>query len=75
MPTRRRFLARLGGSAAAAGVMTAVPTTWNTAIATAGELSRTPGTPAEIARDEEFWVEIQKAFTTDRSSSTSTTGA
>ena len=67
MPTRRRFLARLGGSAAAAGVMTAVPTKWNTAIAAARDLSRTPGSPEEIARDEEFWLEIQKAFTTDRS--------
>ena len=67
MPTRRRFLARLGGSAAAAGVMTAVPTKWNTAMAAARDLSRTPGSPGEIARDEEFWLEIQKAFTTDRS--------
>ncbi len=67
MPTRRRFLARLGGSAAAAGVMTAVPTKWNTAMAAARDLSRTPGSPEEIARDEEFWLEIQKAFTTDRS--------
>jgi len=67
MPTRRRFLASLGGHAAAAGILTAVPTRWNTAIATARDLSEVPGSPAEIATDEEFWFEIQKAFTTDRS--------
>ena len=67
MPTRRRFLARLGGSAAAAGAMTIVPTKWSGAIAAARDLSHTPGSPEEVARDEEFWLEIQKAFTTDRS--------
>ncbi len=67
MPTRRRFLAQISGSAAAAGALTVAPTRWNTAIATARELSETPGTPQEIATDEEFWLEIQQAFTTDRS--------
>ncbi|MCG8469989.1 MAG: aminotransferase class V-fold PLP-dependent enzyme [Gemmatimonadetes bacterium] len=67
MPTRRRFLASLGGPAAAAGVMTAVPIRWNTAIAAARELSDTPGSAEDIAADEEFWFEIQKAFTIDRS--------
>ena len=67
MSTRRKFLARLGGSTVAAGAMAAAPLKWNTAIATARELSTTPGSPGEIAADEEFWFEIQRAFTTDRS--------
>lgn len=31
------------------------------------ELSRSPGTPEEIARDEDFWSVVQQAFTADRS--------
>jgi selenocysteine lyase/cysteine desulfurase len=33
----------------------------------AEELSRYPGTPAEIAADEDFWAEAARAFTVDRS--------
>jgi selenocysteine lyase/cysteine desulfurase len=67
MHTRRRFLSSIGAPAAAAGLMTAVPIRWTRALAAAGDLSRTPGAPDEIAEDEEFWGEIQQAFTTDRS--------
>ncbi len=31
------------------------------------ELRRTPGSPAWIARQEDFWAQVQKAFTVDRS--------
>ena len=67
MPTRRSFLSKLGRSAAAAGAFTTIPTKWTTTIATARELSATPGSPEEIAQNEEFWLDIQQAFTTDRS--------
>ncbi len=67
MPTRRAFLSSLGRPAAAAGVLTAVPVRWDRAMTAAREIARTPGTPEELAADEEFWVEIQQAFTTDRS--------
>lgn len=67
MLTRRRFLSSLGRPAAAAGALAAIPVRWDRAMAAARELSRTPGTPQEIAQEEDFWVEIQQAFTTDRS--------
>jgi len=67
MQSRRRFLGTMGAPAAAAGVLTAVPIRWSRAVAAARELAETPGSPREIAEDEEFWVEIQQAFTTDRS--------
>ena len=67
MPTRRAFLSSLGRPVAAAGALTVIPIRWDRAMAAARELSRTPGTPGEIAQEEEFWVEIQQAFTTDRS--------
>ncbi len=67
MSTRRRFLTSLGGSAAVAGGLSIVPSDWRSAIATARELSRTQGTPESIAADEEFWRQVQGAFTVDRS--------
>ena len=67
MPSRRRFLRTLAAPAATAGVLTAVPIRWSRAVAAAREMSETPGSPQEVARDEEFWLEIQQAFTTDRS--------
>jgi selenocysteine lyase/cysteine desulfurase len=30
------------------------------------ELAKHPGTPLEVAADEDFWVEVQRAFTVDR---------
>ena len=67
MHSRRHFLGSLGAPAAAAGLLTVAPIRWNHAVAAAHELSLTPGSPREIAEDEEFWGEIQQAFTTDRS--------
>jgi selenocysteine lyase/cysteine desulfurase len=31
------------------------------------ELAQRPGTPSEVAADEDFWVTVQRAFTVDRS--------
>ncbi|UCF18168.1 MAG: aminotransferase class V-fold PLP-dependent enzyme [Gemmatimonadota bacterium] len=68
MYTRRKFLGAIGmpAVAAAAGVPFAPPRLSRTA-AIAEELSRHPGTPAEMAADEEFWFEVARAFTVDRS--------
>lgn len=61
---RRHFLNTLGGPAAAAVAWG----TFDTAVL--ADLSRLlalhPGTPAEVARDESLWHEVQQAFTVDR---------
>ncbi len=65
MPTRRRFLGALTLPAAA---LIAPPALLRRdALERIGDLSRHPGTPAELAGDEDFWYEIQRAFTVDRS--------
>ncbi|HEU0299914.1 MAG TPA: aminotransferase class V-fold PLP-dependent enzyme [Longimicrobium sp.] len=64
MISRRRFLATAGAAPAAAlfaphgqdGLREVVET-----------LARHPGTPEEVARDEDFWFAVQQAFTVDRS--------
>jgi selenocysteine lyase/cysteine desulfurase len=62
MPTRRTFLRSL---VAAAPV---IPALTNRGVAhvldTAAQVGRR--TPAEVAADEDFWLEIQRAFTVDR---------
>ncbi len=65
MYTRRQFFGAVGRPAAA----TMVAATFNpTALPRVLErLAHTPGTPEEIARDESFWLEVQQAFTVDRS--------
>lgn len=63
MQTRRRFLSSLSAPAA----LSVVPIRWDRAMSAAHDLSETPGTPQEVAEDEDFWFEIQQAFTTDRS--------
>jgi selenocysteine lyase/cysteine desulfurase len=67
MHTRRSFLGTLGGSALAAGPLSAIPLRWSDALTAAEELAATPGAPDKIAQEEDFWVGIQRAFTTDRS--------
>ncbi len=64
MYTRRQFFGAIGGPAAAAMVTatfkpTALPRLLDV-------LAAHPGTPEEIARDESFWLEVQQAFTVDR---------
>jgi selenocysteine lyase/cysteine desulfurase len=67
MYTRRNFLGTIGGPAIAAGTLASVPIRWSDALAAARKLAATPGSPDEIAQEEDFWVGIQRAFTTDRS--------
>jgi len=65
MPTRRRFLGALTLPAAA---LIAPPALLRRdALERISDLSRHPGTPADLAGDEDFWSEIQRAFTVDRS--------
>ncbi len=68
MYTRRRFLGALGLPAVAAA--TGIPITPlrpGRASAIAAELAAHPGSPDEVARDEDFWHQVAQAFTVDRS--------
>jgi selenocysteine lyase/cysteine desulfurase len=67
MYTRRNFLGTIGGPALAAGTLATVPIRWSDALVAARELAATPGSPDQIAQEEDFWVGIQQAFTIDRS--------
>jgi selenocysteine lyase/cysteine desulfurase len=70
MFSRRRFLGAIGLPAAYAAVgapVLAGRLSLDRAISVATDLSSHPGTPREVARDEEFWREVQQAFTIDRS--------
>ena len=62
MPTRRRFL----GSVLAAGA--GIPALKNDGLDRILGLARQAGgrTPADIGTDEDFWLEVQQAFTLDR---------
>jgi selenocysteine lyase/cysteine desulfurase len=66
--TRRNFLGAIGlpAAAAAAGVPL-MPLRQTRAAEIADELSRHPGGPDEVARDEDFWAMVAQAFTVDRS--------
>ena len=68
MTDRRRFLGALGLPAIAAA--TGIPFRPSLLSARALDLAPTlrshSGTPAEVARDEDFWGEVAKAFTVDR---------
>ncbi len=68
MPSRRQFLGALGlpAFAAAAGVDVPLPGLSRSATDVAAELSSHPGTPESVARDEDFWAEVARAFTVDR---------
>ena len=65
MPSRRRFL---GSLVSASSAMPLVPALTNHALAhvarTVGAVAGRP--PADVADDEDFWREIQHAFTLDR---------
>lgn len=65
MYSRREFLGALSMPAAASMVAaTFHPRSLTQFLETVNTWS---GTPEEIARDEEFWLEVQQAFTVDRS--------
>jgi isopenicillin-N epimerase len=69
MQSRRQFLGAVSvpAVAALAGTPFLNARFGAGAAALARELSSYPGTPAQIASDEDFWVEVQRAFTVDRS--------
>ena len=62
MPTRRNFLT--SAAVAATGLPFALRAH---ASAIADELRAHPGSPADVARNEDFWAEVARAFTVDRS--------
>jgi isopenicillin-N epimerase len=66
--TRRKFLGAIGlpAAAAAAGVPL-TPLRFSRAADIARELSKYSGTPDEVAQNEDFWFEVARAFTVDRS--------
>lgn len=64
MISRRRFLATAGAAPAAALF---APDGHDGLRDVVGALGRHPGTPQEVAEDEDFWMTVQQAFTVDRS--------
>ena len=60
--SRREFL----GVAAAAVGAARLPSLNPSAMDIAQNLGTHEGTPAEVARDEDFWIEVAQAFTVDR---------
>ena len=68
MQSRRRFLGTM--SLPTAAVMAGIPLRPTElradALDIALDLSRHAGTPSEVADDEEFWFQVQRAFTVDR---------
>lgn len=69
MQSRRQFLGTI--SVPAAAVLAGnprLPTRFRgDAAAWAEDMSSFRGTPVQVASDEDFWVEVQRAFTVDRS--------
>ncbi len=68
MPTRRAFLEAMS-LPAAAGLAGTVPPAFRLvpALVDGALLAAHPGDPDEVARDEDFWSEVARAFTVDRS--------
>jgi selenocysteine lyase/cysteine desulfurase len=68
MHSRRRFLGTftLPAAAAAMGVGLRPAVLQASAMDIANELRRYPGTPNDVASDEDFWFEVGRAFTVDR---------
>lgn len=64
MSTRREFLGTLAAPAAAAFIS---PSFSDAAGEIIREIAATPGSPASLARDEDFWAHVAQAFTVDRS--------
>jgi selenocysteine lyase/cysteine desulfurase len=66
--SRRRFLGSVGLPAAAAAVaVLADPTRAARAMTAANRLALPQRPPAAVAGDEDFWAEVGRAFTVDRS--------
>jgi selenocysteine lyase/cysteine desulfurase len=68
MQSRRRFLGAVGVPAAAAltGFPVPLPRLGRDAAGIAREIARYDSSPSEAASDEDFWAEVSKAFTVDR---------
>ncbi|MEJ2203605.1 MAG: aminotransferase class V-fold PLP-dependent enzyme [Gemmatimonadota bacterium] len=68
MQNRRSFLGTITMPAAAAALGVGIRPSLLRASAAdvAANLGRHRGTPADLARDEDFWVEVGQAFTVDR---------
>jgi isopenicillin-N epimerase len=68
MQSRRQFLGAISlpAAAAMAGIPVRPAELRDDGPALARELASHPGTPQEIAADEMFWAEVQRAFTVDR---------
>jgi isopenicillin-N epimerase len=67
MPSRRRFLHTLAVPAAAMALPGALLRPRRAVADVADKLAAHPGSAAAVARDESFWVQVQQAFTVDRS--------
>lgn len=65
MPSRRTFLGSIVYPAAAAGMLPRV--TFGSPARLADELAGARGSPEEIARDEDYWAPVVRAFTIDGS--------
>ena len=65
MSTRKQFIQKMGGGAAAFAMGSFFNPNKTDEILS--ELSRFKGTPSKIAADDEFWFRVQQAFTVDRS--------
>ena len=68
MHTRREFLGAMSFPAAAAlsGFPAPLPALNRDGPAMVADLASHPGLPQEVASDEMFWAEVQRAFTVDR---------
>lgn len=61
---RRQFLGALGRTTGFAAAVSINPAAAKRVLAS---IMAPPGTPEEVARNESFWFDVQKAFTVDRS--------
>ncbi len=62
MYSRREFLSSIGAPAAACAILDPAR-----ARRVLDSLAAAPGSPQDVARDEAFWMQVQQAFTVDRS--------
>ena len=67
MSSRRRFLQTVAAPAALAAAGMPLAPLRAHAAHIAAQLRAHPGSPQEVARDEDFWAEVARAFTVDRS--------
>ena len=67
MSSRRQFLGSLAVPAMAAAGLPVLPADLSASAREIAEnLSKWPGTPQQVAQDEDYWGEVARAFTVDR---------